>query len=65
MDALDRRGPGHRPVHQPRVSVGEDGLAGNPEGVDVDGRRAQPVAAASLVRQRAAMACGPRKGPHT
>lgn len=64
MYALDGRGARNDPVHQPRVPVGEDGLAGDPVGVDVESRSAQPVAA-SLVWQRAAMACGPRESPHT
>lgn len=64
MDALDRRGARGHPVHQSRVPVGEDGFAGDPVGVDVQPCSAQPIAA-SLVRQRAAVACGPREGPHT
>lgn len=64
VDALDGRGPRGHSVHDPGVAVGEDGLAGDPVGVDVQRRRAQPVAA-SLVRQRAAVAGGPREGPHT
>lgn len=64
MDALDGRGARGHPLHQSRVPVGEDGLAGDPVGVDVQGGSAQPIAA-SLVRQRAAVACGPREGPHT
>lgn len=64
VDALDGRGARRHPLHQPGVPVGEDGLAGDPVRVDVQGRGAQPVAA-SLVRQRAAVACGPREGPHT
>lgn len=44
--------------------MGEDGLAGDPVGVGVEPGSAQPVAA-SLVRQRAAVARGPREGPHT
>lgn len=64
VDALDgRRARGH-PLHQSRVPVGEDGFAGDPVGVDVQSCGAQPEAA-SLVRQRAAMACGPREGLHT
>ena len=64
MDALDGRGARGGSFHQSRVAVGEDGLAGDPVGVDVQSRGAQPVAA-SLVRQCAAVACGPREGPHT
>lgn len=64
VDALDGWGPRGHSVHDPGVAVGEDGLAGDPVGVDVQRRRAQPVAA-SLVRQRAAVAGGPREGPHT
>lgn len=62
--ALDGRAARCDPVYQSRVPVGVDRLAGDPVGVDVQGRGAQPVAA-SLVWQRAAMACGPRQGPHT
>lgn len=64
VDALDGRGARGHSVHDPGVAVGEDGLAGDPVGVDVQRRGAQPVAA-SLVRQRAAVARGPREGPHT
>ncbi len=64
MDALDGWGARGHPVHQSRVPVGKDRLAGDPVGVDVESCSTQPIAA-SLVRQRAAVACGPREGPHT
>lgn len=64
VDALDGRGARGHPVRQSRVPVREDGLAGDPVGVDVQPCSAQPIAA-SLVRQRAAVACCPREGPHT
>lgn len=64
MDALYGRGTRGHPIHQSRVLVGENGLARDPVGVYVQPCSAQPIAA-SLVRQRAAVACGPREGPHT
>lgn len=63
MDALNGRGACNNSIHQSRVPV-EDGFAGDPVGVDVQSCRAQPIAA-SLVRQRAAMACSPREGFHS
>ncbi len=64
MDALDGRAARGLPLHQSGVALGKDGLAGDSVGVDIQSRSAQPVAA-SLVRQRAAVACGPRESPHT
>lgn len=64
MDALDGWGARSDPVHQSRVPVREDRLAGDPVSIDVQSCSAQPIAA-SLVRQGAAVACGSREGPHT
>lgn len=64
MDAFNGWGPGNDSVHQGWVSVGVDGLSGHPDGVDVRSCRVHPEAA-SLVRQCAAMACGPGKCSHT
>lgn len=64
VDALDGRGTSGDPVHQIRVTVGEYRFSGEPVGVHKQPRVSQSVAA-SLVWQSAAVAQGPREGPHT
>lgn len=64
VDALDGRGTSGGPVHQIRVTVGEHRFSRESVGVHVQPRVSQAVAA-SLVGQSAAVAQGPRKGPHT
>lgn len=63
VNTLDWWGSGDNSVQQCRVSTGVNRLTANPAWVDEHSRRVKPVT--SLVRQCAAMACGPWERPHT